>query len=72
MHMLLEWVYQADVAVMMVVVGLVGKLFHIYSVWQMCAGGAEPVQGAVHNVCTGVHVRQQRHVGLVVCVCTGC
>ena len=36
--------YQVDVVGMMVVVGLVGRLFHIYDVRQMRTGGAEPVQ----------------------------
>ena len=35
--------YQVDVVGTMVV-GLVGWLFHIYDMRQMCAGGAEPVQ----------------------------
>ena len=33
-----------DVAGMTVVVALAGRLFHIYDMWQMHAGGAEPVQ----------------------------
>ena len=36
--------YQVDVAGMMVVVGLAGRLFHIYDVQQMHTGGVEPVQ----------------------------
>ena len=36
--------YQVDMAGTTVVVGLAGRLFHIYDVRQMHAGGAEPVQ----------------------------
>ena len=43
-HALPEWVYQVDVAGTTVVVGLVGRLFHIYDMWQMRTGGVEPVQ----------------------------
>ena len=34
-HVLPEQVYWVDVAGTMVVVGLVGRLFHIYDMWQM-------------------------------------
>ena len=44
MHTLPEWVYQVDVVGTMVVVGLAGRLFHIYDVWQMCVQGTELVQ----------------------------
>ena len=36
--------YQVDVVGTTVVVGLAGRLFHIYDVWQMRTGGAELVQ----------------------------
>ena len=36
--------YQVDVAGTTVVVGLAGRLFHIYDMQQMRTGGAEPVQ----------------------------
>ena len=38
-HALPEWVYQVDVVGMTVVVGLAGRLFHIYDVRQMQRGG---------------------------------
>ena len=44
MHVLPEWVYQVDVVGTTVVVGLAGRLFHIYDVQQMRAGGMELVQ----------------------------
>ena len=41
---LLEQMYQVDVAGTTVVVGLAGRLFHIYDVQQMRMGGTELVQ----------------------------
>ena len=64
--------YQVDVAGTTVVAGLAGRLFYIYDVWQMHAGVQSWCSGTVHDACTGVHVGQQRRVGLVVCVCAGC
>ena len=41
---LLEQMYPVDMVGIMVVVGLVGQMFHIYNVWQMHVRGMEPVQ----------------------------
>ena len=60
--------YQVNMVGTTVVVGLAGRLFYIYDVWQMCAGARSRCSGTVHDVHAGVHVGQQRHVGLVVCV----
>ena len=59
--------YQVNVAGT-TVVGLAGRLFYIYDVWQMCGGAWSRCSGAVHDARAGVHVGQQRRVGLVVCV----
>ena len=60
--------YQVNVVGTMVVVGLAGQLFYIYDVQQMRAGVRSQCSGAVHDAHAGVHVGQQRRVGLVVCV----
>ena len=65
---LLEQMYQVNVAGTTVVVGLAGQLFYIYDVRQMCAGARSRCSGTVHDARAGVHVGQQRRVGLVVCV----
>ena len=40
----------------MVVVGPMGRLFHIYDVWQMCMGGMELVQWHQNSLKFMTHV----------------
>ena len=63
-----EQMYQVNVVGTTVVVGLAGRLFYIYDMWQMRAGARSWCSGAVHDARAGVHVGRQRRVGLVVCV----
>ena len=65
-----------DVAGTMVVVGLARWLFHIYNMWQMCAGGVELAQQHESSLKFMMHMLGYMSDGkgmwgwlLVVCVC---
>ena len=68
MHMLLEWVYQVDMAGTMVVVGLVGQLFHIYiqHVADVCDGpwDTELVQWHKNSLMHVLGCMSDAHTGL--------